>query len=90
MIIPMAVSLFIKTAAQLPANPHIGEQLFEFELREVRRIFVGNYEMRYEVQNETISMLRLWHMRKERKDRRMDFLSPWRKNFFRQISLPNT
>jgi hypothetical protein len=29
------------------ANPRIGEKLEEFEPREVRRILVGHYEMRY-------------------------------------------
>ena len=34
----------------LLTNPRIGEQLFEFEPREIRRILVGNYEVRYEIQ----------------------------------------
>lgn len=53
-------------AAQLPANPRIGEQLFEFEPREVRRLIVGQYELRYEMQGETIYVLRLWHTRERR------------------------
>jgi plasmid stabilization system protein ParE len=47
-------------------NPRLGEQLFEFEPREVRRILVGQYEMRYEIQGEIIYVLRLWHTREER------------------------
>jgi len=47
-------------------NPRIGEQLFEFESREVRRIIVGQYEMRYEIQESTIYILRLWHTRENR------------------------
>ncbi|MEN8205586.1 MAG: type II toxin-antitoxin system RelE/ParE family toxin [Pseudomonadota bacterium] len=47
-------------------NPRIGEQLFEFESREVRRIIVGQYEMRYEIQESTIYVLRLWHTREDR------------------------
>jgi len=50
----------------LLANPRIGEQLFEFELREVRRIFVDHYEIRYEIQNLVIYILRLWHTREDR------------------------
>ncbi len=50
----------------LLANPRIGERLDEFEPREVRRILVGHYEMRYEIQNSTIYMLRLWHTREDR------------------------
>ena len=47
-------------------NPRIGEKLEEFDPREVRRILVGNYELRYEIQASTIYMLRLWHTREER------------------------
>lgn len=47
-------------------NPRIGEQLFQFEPREVRRILVARYEMRYEIADETIIVLRLWHTREER------------------------
>jgi len=52
--------------ASLLANPRIGERLEEFEPREVRRILVGHYEMRYEIQESTIYILRLWHTREDR------------------------
>lgn len=52
--------------AALLTNPRIGERLDEFEPREVRRILVGHYEMRYEIQGSTIYVLRLWHTREER------------------------
>ncbi len=48
------------------ANPRIGEKLEEFDPREVRRILVGHYEMRYEIQESTIYVLRLWHTREDR------------------------
>jgi plasmid stabilization system protein ParE len=54
------------TPASLLANPRIGERLEEFEPREVRRIFVGHYEMRYEIQQSTLYVLRLWHTREDR------------------------
>ena len=50
----------------LLANPRIGEKLEEFEPRDVRWILVGHYEMRYEIQESTIYMLRLWHSREDR------------------------
>jgi len=50
----------------LLTNPRIGEALFEFEPREVRRIIVGQYEMRYEIQGERIYVLRIWHTRETR------------------------
>lgn len=52
--------------ATLLANPRIGEKLDEFDPREVRRILVGKYEIRYEIQEFTIYVLRLWHTREDR------------------------
>jgi plasmid stabilization system protein ParE len=52
--------------SSLLTNPRIGEKLDEFEPREVRRILVGRYEMRYEIQDNTIYLLRLWHTREDR------------------------
>lgn len=51
---------------KLLSNPRIGERLEEFEAREVRHIFVGRYEIRYEIQESTIYVLRLWHTREDR------------------------
>ncbi|MDP3517910.1 MAG: type II toxin-antitoxin system RelE/ParE family toxin [Pseudohongiella sp.] len=50
----------------LLANPRIGERLEEFDSRDVRRILVGHYELRYEIVNSTIYVLRLWHTREDR------------------------
>jgi plasmid stabilization system protein ParE len=50
----------------LLANPRIGERLEEFDSRDVRRILVGHYELRYEIVNSTIYVLRLWHTRENR------------------------
>lgn len=61
-----AVQSLTKAPTILLTNPRIGEQLFEFDLREVRRILVGHYEMRYEIQDSTIYVLRLWHTREDR------------------------
>jgi len=52
--------------ARLRENPRIGERLPEFDPREVRRILVGRYELRYEIQESMIYVLRLWHTREER------------------------
>jgi plasmid stabilization system protein ParE len=53
-------------SAKLLAQPRLGERLDEFAPREVRRILVGNFEMRYEIQELTIYVLRLWHTREDR------------------------
>ena len=59
-------SLTTTPSTTLLKNPRIGEQLFEFAPRQVRRLLVGQYEMRYEVRDNTIYMLRIWHSREER------------------------
>ena len=53
-------------AERLLNHPRIGEKLDEFIPREVRHIFIGDYEMRYEVSESTIYILRLWHTREDR------------------------
>ncbi|MGO2147712.1 type II toxin-antitoxin system RelE/ParE family toxin [Halomonas sp. AOP7-E1-9] len=50
----------------LPSNPRIGERLDEFEPRDVRRMFVGQYELRYEIADATVYILRMWHTRENR------------------------
>jgi len=61
-----AVQSLTKAPTILLTNPRIGEQLFHFEPREVRRILVGDYEVRYEIQESVIYVLRLWHTRENR------------------------
>jgi plasmid stabilization system protein ParE len=39
---------------RLSEYPRIGEQLDQFAPREVRRLLVGNYEMRYEIRDAAI------------------------------------
>lgn len=51
---------------RLLEQPRIGEKLEEFDPREVRRLQVGRYEFRYEIQESTLFVLRLWHTREDR------------------------
>ena len=51
---------------RLLKTPRVGEKLEEFEPREVRRILVGHYEIRYEIQKFTLYVLRIWHTREDR------------------------
>lgn len=62
-----AVQSLTNVPANLLVNPRLGESLEEFEPREVRRILVAHYEIRYEIQKSTIYVLRLWHTRENRK-----------------------
>lgn len=51
---------------RLLEHPRIGERLDEFEPREVRRILVGRYEIRFEIRKSIIYVLRIWHTREDR------------------------
>lgn len=61
-----AMQTITKAPTILLNTPRIGEQLFQFDPREVRRLLVGNYEIRYEIQKETVYVLRVWHTRENR------------------------
>lgn len=51
---------------QFLLHPRLGEELEEFQPREIRRILIGRYEMRYEIHNNSIYILRIWHTREDR------------------------
>lgn len=53
-------------AERLLNHPRIGAKLDEFAPRQVHHIFVGDYEMRYEIHESTLYILRLWHTREDR------------------------
>jgi plasmid stabilization system protein ParE len=65
-----AAARVVESLANAPTtlliNPRIGKKLLDFEPREIRRIIVGRYEMRYEIQESTIYVLRLWHTHEDR------------------------
>jgi plasmid stabilization system protein ParE len=61
-----AVQALVDAAGRLRQYPRAGERLDSYEPREVRRIIVGDYEMRYEIEEGTIHVLRLWHTREDR------------------------
>ncbi len=67
---PQAATRAVQALSAIPdrllEHPHIGERLDEFESRQVRRILVGHYEVRYEIQSSSLYILRLWHTREDR------------------------
>ena len=69
-VAPDAAARIVQQLARAPNRlidyPRIGEKLQAYEPREVRRIIVGPYEMRYEIAAGTIFILRLWHGRENR------------------------
>jgi plasmid stabilization system protein ParE len=60
------VRALVAAPQRLLDMPRIGERLDEFNPREVRRLLVGHYELRYEIQGSTVTVVRIWHTREER------------------------
>ena len=69
-VAPDAAARVVQQLARAPDrlldHPRIGEKLDSYAPREVRRIIVGNYQLRYELADATIFILRLWHCRENR------------------------
>jgi len=67
---PRAASQVVQNLVEAPnrlvEHPRLGGRLEGFGSREVRRILVGQYEIRYEVRPDAIFVLRIWHGREER------------------------
>ncbi len=67
---PSAAARAVQALSRAPdvllTHSRMGEQLFQFEPREVRRILAGEYEIRYEIQESTLYVLRLWHTKENR------------------------
>jgi plasmid stabilization system protein ParE len=53
-------------AKRIPRHPRLGVRLVEFDPREVRRILVGDYELRYELTEADVFVLRIFHTREDR------------------------
>ena len=51
---------------RLQQQPRIGVRLEGFGDHEVRRIIVGNYEVRYAIADAALRILALWHTRERR------------------------
>lgn len=60
------VQALVSAPSGLLAHPRIGERLDEYEPHEVRQILVGHCEMRYEIEEATLYVLRLWHTQEDR------------------------
>ncbi|MEJ4046694.1 type II toxin-antitoxin system RelE/ParE family toxin [Erwinia sp. SLM-02] len=61
-----AVQSLVAAAKNLTVHPRSGTALGAYHPRDVRRLILGHYEMRYEFQEETVSILRIWHTREHR------------------------
>lgn len=60
------VNVLRDAVRQLPVHPRLGSTLPGFDKREVRRLLIGDYELRYELAGDAIHVLRFFHTREDR------------------------
>jgi plasmid stabilization system protein ParE len=60
------VQAITRAVRRLANYPRLGERLTQFPSQEIRRFIVGNYEVRYEIRDAVIYIVRLWHTREDR------------------------
>ena len=60
------VRAVVSRVRRVPAQPRLGEKLTGFGDREVRRVVVQGYEVRYEIVGSDIYVLRVFHTREDR------------------------
>jgi len=51
---------------RIPVHQRLGVRMPEFDPREVRKVLVGDYEIRYEVTEIDVFILRFFHTREDR------------------------
>lgn len=61
-----AVKRLLAGVRRLARHPRLGARLDEFEPREVRRLIVDDYELRYELRDSELIILRIWHAHEDR------------------------
>lgn len=61
-----AVRLIVNRMERIPAQPRLGERLPRFGPREVRRVLAAKYEIRYELMDIDVVVLRIFHAREDR------------------------
>jgi plasmid stabilization system protein ParE len=60
------VQQLVRGTEQLLIHPRLGARIDEFAPRDVRRLLVGDYELRYELTDTITYILRVWHVRENR------------------------
>ena len=61
-----AVRMIVARASRMPRQPRLGERVPGFGDREVRRVLVRKYEVRYEIAGTDLYVLRIFHTREDR------------------------
>ena len=62
----LAVRHIVAGVKRIPARPRLGQRLRQFAGREVRRLLIGDYEIRYELAGQDVFLLRIFHTREDR------------------------
>jgi len=62
----LAVRHIVAGAKRIPGHPRLGQRLRQFAGREVRRVLIGDYEVRYELAGKDVFLLRIFHSREDR------------------------
>jgi plasmid stabilization system protein ParE len=60
------VRQLVAGAKRIPSHPRLGLRLPEFDPRDVRRVLIGEYELRYELTDADIFVLRIFHTKEDR------------------------
>lgn len=60
------IDALIAGVERLVEFPRIGQRVPRYVRREVRRVFIGDYELRYELKPTLLIVLRVWHTREDR------------------------
>ncbi len=67
---PLAAAKVVQSLTSAPIKlleyPRLGVKVAQFSDREVRRFLVEDYEIRYEIKDDTLYLLRIWHTREHR------------------------
>jgi len=61
-----AVRAVVARVRRIPRQPRLGERVPGFGEREVRRVLVQTYEVRYEIAGTDLTVLRVFHTREDR------------------------
>ncbi len=61
-----AVKQLVDEAKLLQSHPLLGVELDAYAPRNVQRLVIGDYEVRYEVTEAVLYVLRLWHTKEDR------------------------
>lgn len=56
----------ISEAKNLRTHTFLGSALLTYTPRNVRQLFIGDYELRYEITDTALYMLRVWHTKEYR------------------------